>query len=121
VRFARWTAGIFALLVVAALITVLVGGLNLLRGPIERITLEKTGRELRIGSLRPVWSWVHPRVRLEHVTFTNPDWAKEKYLLQADAVELTMSVLPLAIGRVVLPEVNLEHPVVDLEQDGQGR
>jgi AsmA protein len=121
VRFVRWTAGIFALLVVAALITGFVGGLNLLRGPIERITLDKTGRELRIGNLRPVWSWVHPRVRLEKVTFTNPDWAKEKYLLQADAVELTMSVLPLAIGRVVLPDVHLEHPVVDLEQDAEGR
>jgi AsmA protein len=122
VRILKWTGAIFALLVAAALLTAIFGGLNVLRGPIARITAEKTGRELRIeGSLRPVWSWVHPRVRAEKVTFANPPWAKEKYLLQADAVELTMSVLPLAIGRVVLPEVRLERPVVDLEQDAEGR
>ena len=113
---------IFALFVAAALLIAIFGGLNLLRGPISRITLEKTGRELRIeGSLRPVWSWIHPRIRAEKVSFANPPWAKEKFLLQADAVELTMSVLPLAIGRVVLPEVHLEHPAVDLEQDADGR
>lgn len=121
-RVLKWTGAIFALLAAAAVLAALFGGLNLLRGPISRITLDKTGRELRIeGSLRPVWSWIHPRVRAEKVTFANPPWAKEKYLLQADAVELTLSVLPLAVGRVVLPEVHLERPVVDLEQDADGR
>ena len=80
-RFLKWTAGLFLLLVVAAIAAVYVTGLNGLRGPISRITSEKTGRELLIeGDLRPVWSWVHPRIRAERVSFSNPDWAKEKYL-----------------------------------------
>lgn len=121
-RLLKWTGGIFLLLVAAAILSVAFGGLNALRGPISRLTLEKTGRELRIeGGLRPVWSWLHPRIRAERVSFANPSWAKEKYFLQADAVELSVSVLPLALGRVVLPEVYLERPVVDLEQDAEGR
>lgn len=121
-RFLKWTAGLFLLLVVVAIAAVYFTGLNGLRGPISRITSEKTGRELLIeGDLRPVWSWVHPRIRAERVSFSNPGWAKEKYLFTADAAELTISVLPLVAGRVVLPEVHLVRPVVDLEQDSQGR
>jgi AsmA protein len=122
VRFLKWTVGLFLVLVVAAIAAVYFTGLNGLRGPISRITADKTGRELRIeGDLRPVWSWVHPRIRAERVSFSNPSWAKEKYLFTADAAELTISVLPLVAGRVVLPEVHLVRPVVDLEQDREGR
>jgi AsmA protein len=64
---------------------------------------------------------VHPRIRAERIKLANPPWAKEKYLIEADAVEITLSGLPLLAGRVVLPEVHLEKPVVALEQDAQGR
>jgi AsmA protein len=122
VRILKWTVGIFLLLVAAIVLTVALTGLNTLRGPVSRIATENTGRELLIeGNLKPVWSWVHPRIRAERVSFANPSWAKEKYLLKADAVELTLSVLPLAAGRVVLPEVHLEKPVLALEQDAEGR
>ena len=122
VRFLKWTAVAFAILVVAAVAGIALGGLDALRGPIARITQDKTGRELRIeGSLRPVWSWLHPRIRAERVSFANPGWANGKWLLQADAVELTVEVLPLLLGRIVMPEVALERAVVDLEEDAQGR
>jgi uncharacterized protein involved in outer membrane biogenesis len=122
VRILKWTAGIFLLLVVAGVLTVAFTGLNPLRGPISRLTQAKTGRELLIeGNLRPVWSWVHPRIRAERISFANPSWAKEKYLVTADAVEITLNALPLLTGRVVLPEVHLEKPVVALEQDAEGR
>jgi uncharacterized protein involved in outer membrane biogenesis len=122
VRFLKWTAGLFLLLVVVAIAAVYFTGLNGLRGPISRIAGEKTGRELLIeGDLRPVWSWVHPRIRAERVTFSNPSWAKEKFLFKADAAEITISVLPLVAGRVVLPEVHLVRPTVDLERDKEGR
>lgn len=121
-RFVKWTIGLFLALIAAAVLTVGFSGLNALRGPIERVTAEKTGRELRIeGDLRPVWSWVHPRIRAERLSFTNPDWARERYLLKADAAEITLSVLPLLRGLVVLPDVHLERPVVALEVDAQGR
>jgi uncharacterized protein involved in outer membrane biogenesis len=110
------------LLVATAILAVYFTGLNALRGPISRFSTDKAGRELLIeGDLRPVWSWVHPRIRAERVSFANPDWAKEKYLFKAEAVELTLSVLPLMAGRVVVPEVHLVRPEVNLEQDAEGR
>jgi AsmA protein len=122
VRILKWTLGIFLLLIGAALVLVAFTGLNPLRSPISRIATDKSGREVRIeGNLRPVWSWVHPRIRAERISIANPPWAKEKYLITADAVEITLSGLPLFAGRVVLPEVHLEKPVVALEQDAEGR
>jgi uncharacterized protein involved in outer membrane biogenesis len=119
-RVLKWTALFVAVVVIAGVLFILFG-LNTLRGPISRAVTNATGRELLIERLEPVWDWVHPRFRAEGVSFANPDWAKEKHLLKADAVEMSMSVLPLLTGRVVVPEVHLEKPVVALEQDAEGR
>jgi len=120
-RALKWIGGTVAVLfVVIALFFTF--GLNLLKGPITRAVSESLGRELVIGGdLRPVWSWVHPRLRAEGVTFANADWGKADYLLNAEAVEASISVLPLLAGRVVLPEVHLQGAELSLEQDADGR
>jgi len=117
----KWTVGlVLALLVGLALLIIFAS--NSLRGPISRAVTDATGRELRIeGDLKPVWSWVHPRFRAERITFANPDWATGDHLFAAESVELSLSFLPLLRGQVVLPEVHLERPVVNLEQDAEGR
>jgi len=120
-RALKWVGGTVAVLfVVIALFFTF--GLSLLKGPITRAVSDATGRELVIeGKLRPVWSWVHPRLRAEGVTFANADWGKADYLLNAEAVEASISVLPLLAGRVVLPEVHLQGAELSLEQDADGR
>ncbi len=117
----KWTVWlVLGLLVVLALLILF--GLNLLRGPIERGVTEATGRELRIeGDLRPVWNWVYPRFRAENISFANPDWATEDLMFSADAVEASISLLPLLRGRVVVPDVHLQAAQVNLEQDAEGR
>jgi uncharacterized protein involved in outer membrane biogenesis len=108
-------------LLLIALTLFVLFGLNTLRGPISRAVTEATGRELVIeGDLRPVWSWKHPRFRIERVTFANPEWATEDYMFYADAVEAEVSVLPLLVGKVVLPSVHLQKPEIYLEvaEDG---
>ena len=62
-RALKWLGGTVAVLfVVIALFFTF--GLSLLKGPITRAVSDATGRELVIeGKLRPVWSWVHPRLR----------------------------------------------------------
>lgn len=117
----KWTAWlVLGLLVALALFIAF--GLNTLRGPITRAVSDATGRELRIeGDLAPVWSWVHPRFRAEKITFANADWATEDHLFSADVVEASIAFLPLLRGRVVLPDVYLERPSLNLEQDAEGR
>jgi AsmA protein len=121
VRALKWIGGAALVLFVAIALFFTIG-LNTLRGPIASAVTKASGRELVIeGDLKPVWSWVHPRVRAERVTFANAAWAKADHLLNADAIEATLSLLPLFAGRVVLPEVHLEGAEVSLEQDAEGR
>src|SRR5688572_2819917 len=120
-RALKWAGGaVLILFVVLALFFTF--GLNLLKGPITRAVSDATGRELIIeGRLGPVWSWVHPRIRAEGVSFANADWGKADYLLSAEAIEASISVFPLLAGRVVLPEVHLQGAELSLEQDADGR
>ncbi|HVJ25216.1 MAG TPA: AsmA family protein, partial [Burkholderiales bacterium] len=120
-RALKWIGGaVLVLFMVLALFFTF--GLHLLKGPITDGVTKATGRELIIeGDLRPVWSWVHPRIRAEGVRFANADWGKAPYLLNAEAIEATISILPLLRGRVVLPEVHLQGAELSLEQDQDGR
>jgi AsmA protein len=120
-RILKWTGGIVLALLVA-LVLFIAFGLSSLKGPITRAVSNATGRELVIGGrLKPVWSWVHPRFRAEKVSFANADWASDDQMFQADAVEASVELLPLLIGRVVLPEVHLNRPIINIEIDEDGR
>src|SRR5688572_22755287 len=121
VRALRWIGGVVLVLFVAIALFLAVG-LNTLREPIANAVTKATGRELVIeGDLKPVWSWLHPRIRVEGVTFANAEWGKADYLLNANAIEASVSVLPLLVGRIVLPEVHLEGAELALERDADGR
>ena len=119
-RALRWILGIFGVVFFACFLF-LFFGLNTLRGPIARAVEKSTGRELVIKNIRPVWSWVHPRIRIDGITFANAPWGKEKYLLTADSAIVTLSAFPLVAGHVVLPDVHLVKAQVNLEQDAEGR
>ncbi|MEO8143220.1 MAG: AsmA family protein [Betaproteobacteria bacterium] len=118
----KWIAGAFLAPPILAVLFILIFGWNWLRGPIERMTLDETGRALGIGGdLKVDFGWPAARLRAGAVTFANPDWAKEKQMVAADAVEITLSLPQLLMRNIVLPEVRLERPVVFLEQGAGGR
>lgn len=107
-------------LLVAGFIAVF--GWNWLRGPIERITLERTGRALVLqGDLTLSPAWPSPRFHAADVSFANPTWATSSQMVTATRVEVTVDLLQLLQGRVVFPRVHLESPVVLLERSVQGR
>jgi uncharacterized protein involved in outer membrane biogenesis len=121
-RLVKWTAVLLLAPLVLAFLFIAIFGWNWLRAPIERATLDKTGRELVIGGdLKVMFGWPRPRIHAGAVSFANPAWAREKQMVAADAVEITID-LPQLLGRnIVLPEVRLERPVVFLEQGSGGR
>jgi AsmA protein len=121
-RLLKWTAGLFLAPVLLIVLFIAIFGWNWLRGPIERMTLDKTGRELAIdGDLELKLGWPLPRIHARAVTFANPPWAKEKQMVAADAVEIVIDLPQLLLRNIVLPEVHLERPVVFLEQGTGGR
>src|SRR5262245_58715505 len=120
-RVLKWIS--IAVLTLIVLLALLVAfGMNTLRGPISKAITKATGRELVIeGNLQPVWTWVHPRFRAERVRFANADWAQAEQFFTAESVEASIKLMPLLRGKVVIPEVHLEQPVLALEQDEEGR
>ena len=120
-RALKWV-GLAVLVLLTALVLFVSFGLGTLKGPITKAVTSASGRELIIdGDFKAVWSWVHPRFRAEKVRYANPEWADEDWMFQADAVEVSIRLLPLLAGRVVLPEVHLVRPDIDLEIDEEGR
>lgn len=95
---------------------------NWLRGPIEGMAKEKTGRVLSItGELKGSFGWPVAHLRAGALSFANPDWAREQQMVTAAAVDIAIDLPQLLRRQVVFPEVRLERPVVFLEQGGQGR
>ena len=121
-RSLKWIAGsVLALIVLMAGILAIFDG-NWLRSPIERMTLERTGRELVIGGdIEVRFGWSVPRIRTGAVTFANPGWAKEKKMVSADAMEVTIDLAQLLRKTIVFPEVRFVRPVIFLEQGSDGR
>lgn len=121
-RFLKWTAGLCLAPVPLAVLLIAIFGWNWLRGPIERMTLAKTGRELAIsGNLELKFGWPLPRIHAGATTFANPAWAREKQMVAVDAVEIRIDLPQLFLGNIVLSEVRLGRPVVFLEQGSGGR
>ncbi|MDD5336540.1 MAG: AsmA family protein [Rhodoferax sp.] len=105
-----------------AVLLIAIFGWNWLRAPIERLTLEKTGRVLVIaGDLEVKYGWPLPRLQAGAVTFANPPWAKEAQMVSAEAVEITVDLPQLLRRKMVFPDVRLQRPVIFLELAGEGR
>jgi uncharacterized protein involved in outer membrane biogenesis len=119
-RALKWFGWSF--LAFAAITLVLISSIGFFKGPITRAVSKATGRELVIeGDLRFVPSLIHPRIRVEKVTFANAEWAQYDHLLQADAIEASVSLWGLVRGRLIVPEVHLEGAALALEMDEEGR
>ena len=123
-RSLRWVAGgigAFVVLLVAAVIALAVFDWNHARGWVSGKVKERTGRDLVIGELRVHPFSLHPRVHAGQVTLSNADWGEKGPMLEADAVDFSVSLLPLITGRVVFPEVALGEASVLLQRDAEGR
>ncbi len=117
VRGLAVTAGVVVLLA----LLVLFFPWNVLRGPVNRYVSEQTGRHFEITrrlEVKPGWT---TRVRLDGVTFANPEWARDPYLLQAEAAEFEIRLMPLLWGRLELPSLALQAPRLGLQVEADGR
>ena len=59
---------------------------------------------------------LQPRLFAEQIRIANPQWASRRYLLQAERVEIEISLLPLFKGNVNIPSVQLTNLDLLLEE-----
>ena len=117
-----WFGGTVVAAVLMAALWIALFGWNWLRAPIERQVLQSTGRSLVIGAdLTVRLGWPALQLASGPVSFANPPWAQQAQMLTADAVQLTLAVLPLLRGELVMPKVHLLRPTLFLERSPDGR
>lgn len=69
-------------------------------------------------SLRHPWT---PEIHMEKVHVSNPSWAKKPNLIQIGVLDFKIDIWQFLGGRIVLPELTLDQPVIDLEKPDADR
>jgi uncharacterized protein involved in outer membrane biogenesis len=113
-------AGLLALLVVLVLVVVLFPW-DVLRGPLNRYVTERTGRTFEITERLDIRPGFTTTVIAEGISFANPAWARDPYLLKARSGEFDIRLWPLLSGRIELPRVSLKQPEIGMELAKDGR
>jgi uncharacterized protein involved in outer membrane biogenesis len=110
------------LLLLLGLLLLLLWDWNWFKGPVQRAVGAATGREFRIeGDLDVELGVFRPVVIANGVVLGNTDWAEEREMFRADHARIEWAVWHILRGKVVLPELRLTAPVLNLERDAEGR
>jgi uncharacterized protein involved in outer membrane biogenesis len=119
---AKW-AGIILIAVAAALVLVLaLFDWNLLRPALAKEITAKTGRQTTIaGDLRVhLWSW-NPSIEVNEISLKNPSWADRPIMFGARRIGISVSLARLLRGQLVIPEIDLVEPTINLEREADGK
>ena len=118
------SVAILAVLLIISGLTVYVAffNWNSLRPALARRITAATGRPAAIdGDLKVhLWSW-NPRAEINGLELRNPSWTDRPVMFAAKRITVSISISHLLRGHIVMPEVTLSEPEINLERDAQGR
>ena len=117
-----WLIGISVVVVggLAAAIAV-ISPAELVRGEMVRQVKANTGRDLIIAGTPSLTFYPSIGVSLPKVTLTAPPEMKGSPLLTSDRITVSVGLIALLSQKVVVEQVNLDRPVIDLRIDRSGR
>ena len=75
---------------------------DVLRGPLNRYVSDKTGRHFEITRRLDVKVGRTTRIVADGISFANPEWAKDAFLVKAEGAEIDIELLPLLMVFVLL-------------------
>ena len=118
----KWTVISVAGFVAVLAIALALFDWNVLRAPLARLISAKTGFPTSIdGNLSAhIWSW-DPLFRVEDLSIENRQWPGRQKILSVKSITVQFSLGRLLLGNLVLPRIELDSPIVNLERDGAGR
>jgi len=93
---------------------------NMLKPYVERKVTEATGREFRIKGDLDVRLSLHPLISAQGLTLANADWGTKQPMLDVESVAFRISLWELLKRNILLPEVSVSHPKVNLERNENG-
>jgi AsmA family protein len=106
--------GVLAIILVAAMVAVQSGWAE---QRIERLAAERIGREVDVDGMRMLASWP-PQVEVGVLRVANPDWAQDRYLVDARGMRATLEIAPLLRGRII-GTAAVDEAAVALEKDAE--
>lgn len=113
-----WIGSIVAVLVIAVILAVVFFNWNWLRGPLESRLSAATGKQVRItGPITGERSWT-PTITIAGVKITEPHWQPNPEVANIDKITATVELKKLLAGKLSIPSLNIEKPVVRLERRG---
>ncbi|MDP8983448.1 MAG: AsmA family protein [Pseudomonadota bacterium] len=119
---AKW-AGIIVLgLLLIFIVFVSLFDWNALRPMVARRITAATGRPTSIdGDLKVhLWSW-NPSAEVNGLKLENPKWADRDLMFGAQRITVSVSLGWLLRGQIVVPQITLVAPTINLERDSKGR
>ncbi|MBC7621222.1 MAG: AsmA family protein [Candidatus Saccharibacteria bacterium] len=121
-RTLMWAGAAILTLLLVCVLVIAVFGWNWMRGPLEQMALQKTGRILVIeGDLGVKFGWPITHMQLQALSFANPGWAQKKQMLTAQGIDVGIDVPRLFSRKLVFPEVRLTQADISLERSSEGR
>ncbi|HET8551229.1 MAG TPA: AsmA family protein [Gammaproteobacteria bacterium] len=121
-RVLKWIGVALGALIVVIVLVLAFFPWNWLRGPINDLVSDRLHREFAIkGDLHANLLSLTPYISMENVELANAPWSRPpKNMLSIRKAEFRISLPALLRGRIVIPEIALSHPVIDLEINAQG-
>ncbi|MDP9011961.1 MAG: AsmA family protein [Pseudomonadota bacterium] len=119
---AKWAGIVILGLLVLVIACLSLFDWNALRPMVARRITAATGRPASIdGDLKVhLWSW-NPSAEVNDLKLENPKWADRDLMFGAKRITLSVSLGWLLRGHVVVPQVTLLEPSINLERDSKGR
>ncbi|HTM80762.1 AsmA family protein [Asticcacaulis sp.] len=125
----RWGQGLLAAIVLvigAILIFLAQPNWNWARPMVASLASGRVHRPVRIdGDLRVHLFSFTPTATVGGLKIGQPDWGAKAglkpYLAEVDNLSVTAELMPVLVGRIVLPHLQVDRPNVQLYQDKDGR
>jgi uncharacterized protein involved in outer membrane biogenesis len=91
---------------------------NWVKGPVQRMVSNATGREFRIDGNLDV-DYFPLEVHAENLFLANAGWSEEKAMARAERMDMKLRFWPLLRGRVTIPYLIADQPFIRLENNGK--
>lgn len=116
-RHPIWTAA----LALFVLLVVVLGffNWNWMKGPVERMVSAATGREFRIEGDLDV-DFFPLEVTAGGLYLGNAQWSSEPAMARVEHLHMRLRFWPLLVGKMTLPELNVDRPTLRLERNAAG-
>ncbi len=118
----RWILGVLAILIAAIAIFLALFNWDWFRPPLAKILSARLHRPVRIvGHLKVHLFSFTPSATLGGLQIGEPAWAPKTDLADIANIKLQVKLLPLFVGQVVMPLLEVDQPKVFMFQDKAGK